>query len=98
VKKALPTTTIWGLEAILDAAKEGREIMEDMLRWIDRERIDAKGRYDSARLIRLGELAEMVAGLGLRVGKTERFAADARMGIYEGPMRPKGSQGDAKPQ
>jgi len=83
----LAYTTIWALEDMLDAAQRGRAKMEAMRKWIERERLDAKGRYDNARLVRLGELDGMMADLALEVGALERLAADARIGIYEGKRR-----------
>lgn len=91
----LAYTTIWALEDMLDAAQEGRAQMEAIRKWIERERLDAKGRYDTARLARLGELDGMVADLALKVGAIERLASDARVGIYE-PAAPK-SATEGKP-
>lgn len=81
----LAYTTIWSLDDMLKRAKKGRAQMEAIRKWIERERLDAKGRYDGARLERLGELNGLVADLALEVGELERLAADARIGIYDGP-------------
>lgn len=81
----LPNKTQWALRDMLHAAQQGRVKMEEMRRWIKQEELDAKGRYDTARLARLGELNGIVADLALHVSALERLAADARMGIYEGP-------------
>lgn len=82
----LAYTTIWALDDMLCHAKKGRAQMEQMMHWIKRETIDAKGRYDSARLERIGELSALVAELALHVGELERLAADARLGIYIQPV------------
>lgn len=78
----LAYTTIWALEDILGAAQEGRTHMQNILNWVKVERLEAKGRYDVARLARLGELDGMIAQLALNVSELERLAADARIGLY----------------
>lgn len=84
----LPNKTQWALRSILDAAQEGRAQMQEILDWIKVERLDAKGRYDTARLVRLGELDGIVAQLALNVAELERLAGDARIGIYEPRIAP----------
>ena len=79
----LPDKTIYSLRDLLALSIEGRADMQEILYWIDRERIDAKGRYDAARLSRLGELSHIVAHLALVVGDIERMTGDARLGLYE---------------
>lgn len=78
----LATRTKWALTDMLHHAKEGREAMQEMMKWIEQERLEAKGRYDTARLARLGELSHIVAGVALHVGELERLAGDAMRGVY----------------
>lgn len=92
----LPNKTQWALRAMLDAAQKGRALMEEIRKWIKREELDAKGRYDSARLERLGELNGYVADLALHVGELERLASDARVGLYEPRLAAGKEGGDAK--
>jgi hypothetical protein len=95
----LPNKTQWALDDMLRHAKEGREGMQTMLEWIERERLDAKGHYDTPRLARLGELSHIVAGVALHVGELERLASDARAGIYveSQPRKQNGASNGAKP-
>lgn len=81
----LAYTTKWSLDDLLQTAKEGRATMEQILEWAKQEELDAKGRFDQARLVRLGRLNGMVAKLALQVARLERVASDARVGIYEKP-------------
>lgn len=81
----LPHKTMYALRDILVAAKRSRAEMEEILRWIKRDQLEAKGRYDTERLARLGELSQMMSELALEIAKLERLAADAREGIYEPP-------------
>lgn len=73
----------WGLDDILDASQRARSDMDSILRWIEAARLDAKGRFDTERLARLGELATLIANLALEVGEIERRASDARIGEYD---------------
>lgn len=92
----IATRTKWALGDMLHHAQEGRAKMEEMQVWIKRERLDAKGRFDTARLERLGELSELMTDLALHVGELERLASDARVGIYEPRLVAAGKERHAK--
>lgn len=84
-RQRIPNKTQWGLTDMMTFARKLRAEMEQTLYWIDRERIDAKGKCDRARLERLGELSQQYAKSSLYIAELERIAADTAAGRYEQP-------------
>jgi hypothetical protein len=79
----IATRTQWSLDDILKIAKTTRGEMASVVKWIDCERMIAKGHYDAQRLDRLGEMSRVICSMALHVAELERLAADARIGVYE---------------
>jgi hypothetical protein len=80
----IATRTQWSLDDILKIAKATRVEMGSVVKWIEGERLLAKGHYDTQRLDRLGEMSRLVCGMALHIAELERLAADARIGVYVG--------------
>lgn len=86
-RQRIPNKIQWGLAEMLASARCLRAEMDRTLLWIDRERIDAKGKFDHPRVGRLGELSQHYARQALRVAELERIAANASAGRYEAPIQ-----------
>jgi hypothetical protein len=81
----LATRTKWSLDEMLEGFAEGRADLEAMQRWVECERIRAKGRFDGEKLEGLGEFSRLMLRFTLRLARLERMAFDARRGEYRGP-------------